>query len=479
MEFNHTPAVPVDLGLPHKLWRPGQREGVEQIVSMWKSGTRVVMMNGPTGAGKSIISMAAAKILSQDKNKPLDVTVLTQTKDLQEQYYHEIDDCEMATGRSNWPCGVSEGTRASQCPLIGQSNCVAGCPYMVQRQRAVDAPIRAINYAFYGATGDLFHASTMVTDEADNLGDLLTQSKSVDLSTIVETYDLQIPQDYLDKDTMLDVIKDLQEAAVLPEEIEELKRANMLLSTSGLAVKGVGNVLTPWPESKLIQFFCKQPTLIMSATCFAPDYWAKRWNIPIGWVEIPSSSPAKNRPINLMNVMKINKDTTEKEWLEVVKAIDKIIDDRVESKGLVHSVSNWLTDFILENSKHKHRMYKAAGATRLSGIKAFMDKDSGVLIGPQLLRGLNLADDQCRYIIFPKVPYPSLGDPRVQEMMKGGEDAYRIETLSAIIQGCGRGVRGPQDHCETFILDSGAARLFHSTKNWLPSWFSEAIVWKV
>lgn len=479
MEWQYTPPSPLDLNLPHKTWRTGQREGVEQIVKLWTEGVKVVMMNGPTGAGKSIVSLAAATIYSNLQDAALDCTVLTQTKDLQKQYTDEIEACASATGRSNWPCGLSFHFRASQCERIGTKEvCTTLCPYKVQRDNALASSIRAINYSFYGATSDLFHASIMIADEADYLGELLVESKSVDLSNLIESYGLQVPQGFVNTEDMAETLQTLQEGAATPEEREEAKRGLTLLKTKRYAIKGIGNSIVPWPESRVIQDFCKQPTLIMSATCFAPEFWSKEWNVPVGWVELPSLSPATNRPIYLENVKRINKNTTEDEWLEVIDAIDNIIQDRVESKGLIHSVSNWLTDLILEHSRYRHLMYKAAGPTRLEGINQFTAADNGVLIGPQLLRGLNLADDLCRFIIFPKIPYPSLADPRIQEMMKGGDDRYRIETLSAVIQGVGRGVRGPADHCETFILDSGAGWLFKATKNWLPGWFAEAIQWK-
>lgn len=478
MDFELTPPTPYDLGLPHKQWWRGQREGVEQILSLWRDGINVVMVSGPTGSGKSGVGLASAAAWSALKERPLNVTVLTQTKDLQEQYANAFD-CETATGRGNWQCFEAPRKRGNQCPLIGtERGCPPLCDYRRQRERALQSPIRIVNYALYGATRGLFHAPVMVADEADYLGDLLTDAHSVDLSLLVDEYQLQVPQGLIDQEELIQLLEDIQEESAVPEERQACKHGIELCETKRYAIKGVGNLLIPFPPSKVVQDFTRQPTLIMSATVMAPQYWSQEWNVPIGWVELPCPTPPTARPIKLLNIKKLNNRTTEAEWMVIIEAIDRLIAERVELKGVIHSVSNWLTDLILKHSKYKYLMFKAAGPTRLSGINAFIQAERGVLIGPNLTRGLDLADDLCRYIIWPKLPYPSLVDPRVQEMMKGGEDRYTVETLSTLVQGCGRGVRNKDDSCESFILDSGAGWLFKKSATFLPQWFREAIIWK-
>ena len=437
------------------------------------------MMNGPTGGGKSLVGLAAASLWSQMTDAALDVTVLTQTKNLQVQYQEEFPTAESATGRNNWMCYEDTKLRASQCQLIGTDHgCPLLCDYRKQKDIARRAPIRAINYAFYGATNGLFDANIMIADEADYLGELLTQSMSVDLSALVNEYGLQIEQGFLDVKNLRNVLTELLEQSAVSEEREQAKRGIEVLSTKRYAIKGVGNFLVPCPEARVVQDFVRGPTLIMSATVFAPQFWIKAWNVPVGWVELPCLVPPHKRPIRLLNIKKINKDTTEKEWEKVVAALDKLIAARYNLKGVVHSVSGWLTDLILAKSQYKYLMFRASGEGRMKGIEAFKQADRGLLIGPNLLRGIDLPDDQCRYIIFPKLPYPSMGDPRIQEMLKIDEDRYQIETLSALVQGAGRGVRHANDSCEIFILDSGAGYLFSQTKEWLPQWFRDAIVWK-
>ena len=455
--------------------------GVGEYVGFTVSGDNRYLLPDFTithNSGKSVTGVGSAASWAVMKERELNCTVLTQTRDLQAQYAEEFPEARAATGRGNWQCGVAGHKRANQCEFIGTDEpCVPTCPYKRQRDAAVKAPIRAINYAFYGATGGLFNGEVMIADEADYLGELLVNGMSVDMQPVIDGWEFGVPQGVINNVEVSKQLNDISKATAEPSEREVCKRGLDLLASKRYAVKGVGSFLRPWPEARVVQDFARGPTLIMSATVFAPEYWSKEWNIPVGWVELPCPVPPSARPIHLLNVAKLNKNTTDSEWLEVVRAIDNLIANRVELKGLIHSVSNKLTDFILEHSKYKYMMYKAAGISRMSGIAAFLKAERGCLIGPNLTRGLNLADDACRYVIWPKVPYPSMGDARVQEMLKGGEDRYLVETLGTMIQGAGRGIRNAKDSCEILILDSNANNLFRQTKAWLPKWFAEAIVY--
>lgn len=478
MEFELTPPTPTDLGLPHRTFWNGQREGVEAIQQLWRGGTQIVMVNGPTGSGKSLTGIASGLCWQDAHDIPIDITVLTQTRDLQSQYVEEFPACQQATGRANWPCGEVRSKRANQCPFIGTDTaCVPYCKYRAQRESAILAPVRAINYSLYGATEDMFHAKVMIADEADYLGELLTQAKSIDLTPLVDSFGLQVEQGWVNNNSLIEVLDDLRKTTAVPEERETAKRGIQLLRSRKYAIKGIGNELRPWPESRLIKEFARQPTLIMSATVFAPSYWSQLWDVPIGWVELPCPVPASARPIHLMNTRKLNNRTTEAEWEQVVDAIDNIIGQRIESKGLIHSVSNWLMELILTKSRYKYMMFPAAGNKRMSELEAFKRADKGILIGPNLTRGINLPDDQCRWVIIPKVPYASMGDARVQDMLKSNENRYLIETVGTVIQACGRGVRHRDDSCETFILDSGMGYLLKQTNSYLPKWFKDAIIW--
>ena len=86
-----------------------------------------------------------------------------------------------------------------------------------------------------------------------------------------------------------------------------------------------------------------------------------------------------------------------------------------------------------------------------------------ILVGPTLCEGIDLPENDCRFIIIMKVPYPSLGDIYVKSKMKLFPHWYSSKTSNTIIQGIGRGVRNENDYCVSYILDACFNSLLNET----------------
>lgn len=82
----------------HAEFRDGQREAIEYAVDAFNSGKRVVILEAPTGAGKSAIATCLANMVR-------DSYYLTVTKILQDQLVREFgDELVELKGRSSYPC---------------------------------------------------------------------------------------------------------------------------------------------------------------------------------------------------------------------------------------------------------------------------------------------------------------------------------------------------------------------------------------
>ena len=99
-----------------------------------------------------------------------------------------------------------------------------------------------------------------------------------------------------------------------------------------------------------------------------------------------------------------------------------------------------------------------------------------VLVSPSATEGLDLPDDLCEFTIFPKVPF--LGRDAVTNIkMEYIPGYYDYQAMAAIIQGAGRGMRHKDDRNEVYILDQMIHPLLRKTKDGLPKWFTEALVY--
>jgi Rad3-related DNA helicase len=92
--------------------------------------------------------------------------------------------------------------------------------------------------------------------------------------------------------------------------------------------------------------------------------------------------------------------------------------------------------------------------------------------------GLDLKDDLSRFQLILKVPYPSfVENPQLEMRMKISSDYYNYLTAMKIVQSYGRSIRSETDFAKTYILDEDFKSFFARSKQILPRWFKQAIVW--
>jgi len=101
--------------------RPSQSLVVEEILrNVFTEGVDTVLVEAPTGSGKSFIALAVAKAILDIHNDPLNqIVISTPKKALQDQYLQDFSAVESLTGRkgkSSYKCGVAD-VPATSCPV--------------------------------------------------------------------------------------------------------------------------------------------------------------------------------------------------------------------------------------------------------------------------------------------------------------------------------------------------------------------------
>lgn len=86
---------------PHNSFRNNQDNVIRQICEAFNSGCKYVILEAPTGFGKSAIAMTVARTLGSS-------FVCTATKDLQTQYTYDYGFLKVAKGKNNFQCRVKE-----------------------------------------------------------------------------------------------------------------------------------------------------------------------------------------------------------------------------------------------------------------------------------------------------------------------------------------------------------------------------------
>ena len=86
---------------PHNVFRNNQDQVIKQICDAFNSGYKCIILEAPTGFGKSAIAITIARTLGSSY-------ICTATKDLQTQYTHDYKFLKVAKGKSNFQCRVKE-----------------------------------------------------------------------------------------------------------------------------------------------------------------------------------------------------------------------------------------------------------------------------------------------------------------------------------------------------------------------------------
>jgi ATP-dependent DNA helicase DinG len=191
---------------------------------------------------------------------------------------------------------------------------------------------------------------------------------------------------------------------------------------------------------------------------------------------IKSDFPVENRKVKVMPVAYLNRGNLNSEFPAVVKIIDKILDHFSEDKGIIHCHSFALGKRIMELTKNKGRFLVQDSYNREEILnKHISSPEPTVLLSPSMTEGVDLAGDLSRFTIFPKTPYPYLGDPWTQVRKEVDPDWYNWQIAKTIMQGCGRSVRHSKDKAVTYILDGCFTAFYSDNKKLFPRWFRDSV----
>jgi ATP-dependent DNA helicase DinG len=242
--------------------------------------------------------------------------------------------------------------------------------------------------------------------------------------------------------------------------------------------------------------FCQQIyknseyNIFMSATILDQNMYCEMHGLDpalTAFISIPSDFPIRNRPIYRMNVAHLNKDTIKDTRIQqkITEAVDKLMTNHKNEKGIIHTSSTDQVDFIFEyiSEENKKRLRRTEPKLIKSEIVVENHKkDKGnptVLISPSLHTGIDLPYDDSRFQIIVKVPYPNLGDKWTWAKMQDNANWFIYKTALKIVQSYGRSVRAIDDTAVTYILDSAFQNDFMIRPNavmLLPRWFKDAII---
>ncbi len=527
------------LGLPVKFqaWRDGQEEAVEKLrADLYEH--KFVFYDGPTGSGKSLVSLAVAscialenRIMSRLENgkriKPRCIYV-TRTKQLQTQILNEFKKARGIKGRSNYPCALQPDKfpefSAEDC-YQNVAECSKGnqCLYYRTKKEACAAPISVLNYSYFLAeangVGFFSGADILILDELDSLeGELMNYIQFTVSTKQLQRFKLPLPEEdswegwrswaVLTRKTVVQKMETLnQQSPHSPgssfwgtTELINQKKLTAFTKffqqlesfldsadptswvyTSRMAQDGNKTwVFSPIFVNSAVKLFSAHGDKIlgMSGTILDPGTLASNLGIS-DWSYFKATSPFKieNRPIHFVPAADLIKKNMEEELPKLVSAVENILNLFPKDKILVHTTSYPIRDY-LQFRLDLSRVITHNASNRTEKLEEFKRSlEPLVMLSPSFDRGVDLPNSDCRVVIIAKIPYADLGNKQIKARMRspGGDRWYLLKTVQTLVQMTGRGVRSKDDFCRCFILDKQFSKVYRRASHLFPDWWRDAL----
>lgn len=542
------------LGPKFPTWRENQKETVENLLEAFDTND-VVLVEAPTGTGKTILGAATARALSGS------AVYLAHTIMLQEQQLHTLPEAVTVTGRGNHPCllpvaqelGLTAEDADCPCQTYARPG---GCSYYSQWFDALESRDVVLNYAYivrvakargikvadgFGNVGErqniisnpFVGRKLMVCDEGHNLESALLAADAVEVyESAFDRYGYRVPRTVEfgawpvwatdigpDLESRITAAGAGTEQALAEgnvnigtDSFKELKRLKNLMQTVDnikelagtraenpdifVARKPHGYTLQPlwaWNRARKLLFRHAERTMIMSATLGTPGLLAKLLGLE-HWehLKVPSTFPVKNRPVYYWPVSKMNRNSTEEDYVKQALALINLANKFPNSPGLIHcnsySLGKRLAEIVLAyDSATYARLVLHDAKDRAATFKkweltdGYQDK---ILITPAATTGVDW--DFVGWQQICKVPYPDLGDDIVRlryeytdaDGREIGKEVYTQEAVKTLVQAAGRNVRTPTSKGVTVVTDAAFWALFkHIAPDAFPDWFRAAVQW--
>jgi ATP-dependent DNA helicase DinG len=504
-------------------FRKYQEEAIRFIL---ESEKRFVILEAPTGSGKSLIAMVSGMAMGG-------MTYMVHSKMLQNQITESFPEAKSLFGRSNYQCMNKDGLTCAECTHTKRYPCQhkrTNCQYASEKKLLLAAKLKILNYDYYlsevNYVGRLDSQPFIVIDEADNLENTL-----INFMTLIFTkyamgrLGIGMPERKtadsklgirpwvnfaeMAKYRAMGIIKklggEIEDFGEITQDyqvskIKEYERLNGLLAKIALFLDNVddswmyqeaengGISFRPlWVSEKMAERFmwghgavpCKW--VLMSASLLPASILAKTLGIPsdeIDYLCVKSTFPVENRQIYVNPVANLTAKTMDIETPKLIDEISKILAKHPNEKGVIHSVSFKLAQKVYDGVNNP-RLLIHDSKNRQEVLDEFLaSKSNAVIISPSMDRGISLDMDLARFQIICKMPYLSLGDKITSTRVYGGgvgNTWYQATAMLSVLQMCGRACRSEDDFSVCYVLDEQFKKVLLKSPRLLPFWFRDAI----
>ena len=515
---------------PFDSFRTGQGESIRKILDAIENGCEYVILDAPTGSGKSSIARTVVDYLHETKN--YNSYLLSSTKMLQNQYYEESKefnkfnmDYKVGKGRGNFQClkdasvncsnGICKTTTDSNfhCPYglheyddgymkIGSLMDDMVCEYWEQKKEAIDSDVCILNYDVLLSDFPRHYQNRdlMICDEAHNIDSKVMNRVSITLSeTALADFGVFLKkEDFYESNTSInywlprlkDIVtvlihnqangyyeKDGHRVIFNKRQLEDIKHLVLKINARLFEIEddkyvwfvdifsdrfGKKIAIKPIDVHEYVKPLLLEKAkyhVFMSGSIINYLNFIKYLgleNDEVCYIRQESSFDSPNHnPIYKEYCGKLTFKEKNKTLEKVYPAINNIITNHMSDKGIIHCNSREFANKVLDNCYGYGRFIKYdSSKEKDEAINELKESSNGIIVAYSLEEGLDLPNDDLRFQILLKCPYPNLGDKQIKARANNDYRWYQIETIRKFVQTIGRGMRNKDDYCSNYIIDS-------------------------
>jgi len=236
--------------------------------------------------------------------------------------------------------------------------------------------------------------------------------------------------------------------------------------------------VSPFCEDYLYKYGTDH-VLLMSATIMNKDAYCRSVGINPKDAEFytaPSPFPIENRQIHVIPVGSMSFKCIDNTLPVLAEAVKMLLERHKDVKGICHCQNYKIATFLRDNL-NSDRILLHNSENRDAVLKQHMKSNKPtVLTSPSMTEGIDLFDDNSRFQILCKIPFPYLKDKVTLKRMEKDKEWYAYQTAKTIVQSLGRSVRNEKDFAVSYILDSDWKRFYAQNKHMFPADFVQLLV---
>lgn len=235
-----------------------------------------------------------------------------------------------------------------------------------------------------------------------------------------------------------------------------------------------------WATEYLDQYVWSKYDLVilMSGTILDKNLFSELNGLDIDKTVYYSTSspfPVENRKIFYIPLGKMSYQNKEETFKNYVPYVHKILKKYEGLKGLIHTNSFELSNWIQRDIENPRLMFHSS-ADRDDKLREHMEtKDPLVFVSPSVGTGVSFDHEKSRFQVIAKIPYPSLASQKNKLRQKNNPEWYSWKTVCDLMQMCGRSIRSKTDYADTIILDGSFSDILKYSSKYLPTWFQDSI----